>query len=200
MSVGAMEDFDPKLVSTDRAPVGGTYYSVRYGGLYAGSVERVNESQYAGRYEIEQNGRKVTLSCGTSSTLKDAAEAVARQWLITNPLSALKLRKERFFIPLPDTETDADRDQMYNRMKQLIRDQNRWDVKDQKIYGVRFTRDRKRWQAFVGQEDSYHQGKVLAIFNTDGSAYILFLTNKAGRIWRAMLNKGAVDEVFYFSD
>ncbi len=192
-----MNDFDPREVEIQSFYAGGSL-TVRYRGHYAGSIERLDNGEYSCAVDLERDGEKVLQRFGRSSSKQDAAESVARQWLLSNPKARLKTGRRSFF--LPEAQDDSQRDRAYRDLVSHAKQSTGWDIEASKIYSLSFTKDRKNYVATVGEVDSYSGGMVIAILESTGTAYLLYIAVAGGLRGPVMVNKNNVTDLIGFVD
>jgi hypothetical protein len=193
-----MEDIDPKEIEIESTYPAGRNFTIRYRGHYAGSIERQQNGEYACAVDMERHGQKVLQRFGRSDSKEGAAESVVRQWLLSNTAAKLKVSRRRFFLPkaLDDTQTDR----VYKNIIEHARKSTGWDIESRKIYSLSFTKERKNYIATVGEVDSYSGGMVIAILESTGTAYLLYVANSQGPHGPVMINKGNIRDVIEFID
>lgn len=193
-----MKDIDPKEIRIESAYAGGRSFTVRYRGHYAGSIELLDDGKYSCAVDMERDGQKVLQRFGRTDSKQEAAEAVVWQWLLSNPMARLKVGKRAFF--LPEARGDVERDRVYGDIINHAKQSTGWDVEGRKIYSLSFTKEGKKYVATVGEVDSYSAGRVIAILESSGTAYLLYVVDREGPHGPVMINKNNVIDVTEFDD
>lgn len=191
-----MEDFDPKEIEIESTYAGGGNFTIRYLGHYASSIERQQNGDYSCAVDMERHGQKVLQRFGRGDSKEGAAESVVRQWLLSNTTAKLKVSRRRFF--LPKALEDAQRDRVYKNIIEHARKSTGWNSESRKIYSLSFTKERKNYITTVGEVDSYSGGMVIAILESTGTAYLLYVADSQGPNGPVMINKGNISDVIEF--
>ena len=104
-------------------------------------------------------------------------------------------KSPKFFIPQArPSETEA----VYAHVKDVLKDQLRWPIGDRRIYGLKYTHDKKHLSVHVGElEAQSNRYTILAIY--DSTLYIVYTrAANGGPGVTILINKDEVTEVIDF--
>jgi len=105
----------------------------------------------------------------------------------------------KFFIPF--AEDEAQTEEVYNATKEFATQQTGWGVVDRRIFSLSYKHDGKRYLAEVGQIDERVNEPIIAILESDNSAYLICATNRGVlRGGPIMITKGWVTSSIDFEE